>query len=176
MNTSKLFFYHILMSFMPPTRFFGLKRFLLRWCGAKVGENVRIVSSAKFNISGSLSIGSGTWIGHEVLIIGGEAEVNIGTDCDFAPRVTLVTGTHVVNISGPKAAGQGYSLPISIGDGSWICAGATLLGGTKLGKCCVVAAGAVVKDGFESGVIIGGVPARVVRLLAESGDGRAYEE
>ena len=71
-------------------------------------------------------------------------------------------------------AGEGYSLPISIGDGSWICTGATILGGTTIGERSIVAAGAVVKGVFPAGVLIGGVPARVLQTnLVEDNEGKS---
>lgn len=141
----------------------GLKRNLLRWAGASVEHNVSCVSSAKFHLTGALHIGHDTWIGHEVLVVGGDAYVSLGACCDIAPRVTFVTGSHQINPAGPHVAGEGYSHPISIGDGCWICTGATILGGTRIGERSIVAAGAVVKGDFPAGCLIGGLPARVLR-------------
>jgi acetyltransferase-like isoleucine patch superfamily enzyme len=160
---TRMFLYTRIAFFIPLTRFFGLKRSLLRWTGVVVAKNVRCVSSAVFYLSGRLTIGCDTWIGHEVLIVGGDASVTIGANCDIAPRVSFITGTHRINPEGPHVAGEGYSLPISIGNGSWICAGATILGGTTIGERSVVAAGAVVKGIFPAGALIGGVPARVLQ-------------
>lgn len=123
---------------------------------------MRCVSSAAFYLSGRLTIGKNTWIGHEVLIVGGGTHVNIGNYCDIAPRVNMITGTHKINPGGPHVAGDGYSLPITIGDSSWICAGVTILGGPTIGERSVVAAGAVVKGSFPPGCLIGGVPARII--------------
>jgi len=103
--------------------------------------------------------------------VGGEASINIGADCDIAPRVSFITGTHEIEGDGPKAAGKGYSLPITIGNGCWICAGATVLGGTVIGEHSIVAAGAVVRGEFPPFSVIGGAPARVLRNL--KGDGAA---
>ena len=160
MNAKKLFIYSIIMIFIPPTRLFGFKRFLLRWCGANVGSNVRIVSSVKFNITGPLTIGDDTWIGHDVLLVGGNAPITIGARCDIAPRVTLVTGTHKINTSGDRVAGDGYSLPIVIGDGNWICTSAIILGGTTIQNYCLITSGAIVKDSFPSKCMISGIPAK----------------
>lgn len=156
------------MRLLPLSRCFSLKRGLLRWAGATVGKDVRCVSSALFALNGPLSIGSDTWIGHDVLVTGGNARIDIGTKCDIAPRVTFVTGTHEIDVYGERVAGRGYSLPISVGRGCWIGTGATILGGTVIGECSVVAAGAVVRGTFPSNCLIGGVPARVVRSFVEA--------
>jgi acetyltransferase-like isoleucine patch superfamily enzyme len=150
---------------VPPTRLFGVKRAMLRLAGAQVGQDVRIVSSARFCCSGSLHIGAGTWIGHEVLLIGGDSEIHIGARCDIAPRVMLVTGSHEISLSGGRAAGNGFSRPICIGDGCWIGAGAVVIGGSTIGEHSVVAAGAIVRGSFPARSLLAGVPARVVKTL-----------
>ena len=68
----------------------------------------------------------------------------------------VVTGTHQIDLVGSHVAGLGYSLPISIGDGTWICTSATILGGATIGERSIVAAGAVVKGVFPANVLIGG--------------------
>src|SRR5437588_481791 len=78
MKPARLYLVHLVFGWLPPTRCFRIKRDLLRWAGAEVGENVQIVSSARFFLTGRLRIGDGTWIGHEVLMVGGEADVTIG--------------------------------------------------------------------------------------------------
>lgn len=141
---------------------FPLKRALLRWAGATVGHNVRVVTSAKFHLTGALTIGDNTWIGHDVMIIGGDAPVLIGKDVDIAPRVLLVTGTHEPFGLPGKAAGAGSSRPITIEDGAWLGASATVIGGVKIGSQSIIAAGALVRNDVTSKVVVAGVPARMI--------------
>jgi acetyltransferase-like isoleucine patch superfamily enzyme len=139
---------------------FGVKRALLRWCGLKIGNDVRVASSAKFLSNGSINIGDRTWIGHDTMIVGGDAPIQIGADVDIAPRVLIVSGSHVPQPGMHKAAGPGFSLPIIIGDGCWIGANATVLGGTEIGHSTIVAAGSLVRGKLGSGLTYAGVPAR----------------
>lgn len=159
MKSNRLFVVHLLMAVMPLTRCFAFKRVLLRWAGATIGMNVRIVSSARFYLTGSLSIGDDTWIGHEVLIVGGDANVAIGSRVDIAPRVSLVTGSHELFTVEGRAAGKGYSSPIIIEDGAWIGASSSILGGVTVRQCGVVAAGALVNRDVQASCVYGGVPA-----------------
>jgi acetyltransferase-like isoleucine patch superfamily enzyme len=165
MKSGRLFIVHFCMALMPSTRCFSIKCKLLRWAGAVVGSNVRIVSSSRFYLAGRLVIGDDTWIGHEVLIVGGDADVVIGSRVDIAPRVTLVTGSHELFTIKGRAAGNGYSSPITIRDGAWIGASSTILGGVVVGSCGVVAAGALVKSDVKDGCIYGGVPAKNIGNL-----------
>jgi acetyltransferase-like isoleucine patch superfamily enzyme len=162
MNSKRLYVLNGLFPLLPPTRCFALKRFLLRWAGAQIGHNVRIASSAKFHLIGNLSIGDNTWIGEYTLIVGGDAEIAIGSNVDIGPRVTIVTGSHELFAAPNRAAGPGFSKPISIEDGVWIGANSTVLGGAKLENCSVVGAGALVKGLVSSRSIVGGVPAKAI--------------
>jgi len=58
-----------------------------------------------------------------------------------------------------------YARPIEIEDDVWIGANVTILAGVTVGKGSMVAAGAVVHRDVERGVVVGGVPARVLRRL-----------
>lgn len=158
MNTTKLYIYHLITMFLPETKGFGIKRILLRWAGAKVGKNVRICSSATIIGSGDLEIGDNTWIGHDSMIVCSK-NVKIGADCDFAPRVYVGDGSHRIDLTGKRIAGKGFSLPIVIGDGCWLCTYAVILPGVSIGERSVLAAGAVAKGDYCDNALLAGVPA-----------------
>ncbi|MGJ7546066.1 acyltransferase [Variovorax sp. LT1R16] len=164
-SSKKLFLVSFLFKLLPPTHLFGMKRRLLIWAGLSIGDQVKITSSTKFLITGDLSIGRESWVGHETLFVGGDAAVCIGSYCDIAPRVVFSTGSHQIERVGNRVAGKGYSSPIKVGDGCWIGLGATILGGATIGDRSIVAAGAVVKGTFPAEVIIAGVPARIISSI-----------
>ena len=148
-----------LVKLLPETRFFALKRWIFRLCGADIADGVRICSSVTFLGPGQLKIGPNTWIGHQTMIVTGSM-VEIGAEVDIAPRVFIGTGTHKRG-SGTKAAGPGIQKPICIGDGCWIGAGSLLLPGVRLAPVTTVGAGATVTRGIqEQGMTIVGHRAR----------------
>ena len=104
-------------------------------------------------------------MGHEVLIIGGAADVSIGDNCDIGPRVSLVTGSHRMGGLEGRAAGEGYSESICLEDGVWLGASVTVLGGVTIGAGSMVAAGALVREDVSTNVVVAGVPAKVVRNI-----------
>lgn len=56
--------------------------------------------------------------------------------------------------------------PVRLGDNCWLGTGAVILPGVQLGNHVIVAAGAVVTKSFlEDDILIGGVPARVIKKL-----------
>ncbi|MDF2672179.1 MAG: acyltransferase [Clostridiales bacterium] len=54
---------------------------------------------------------------------------------------------------------------VVLDEGCWIGANATILNGLRIGKCAVVAAGAVVNKDVEDYTVVGGVPAKVIKRL-----------
>jgi maltose O-acetyltransferase len=64
-----------------------------------------------------------------------------------------------------RRAGDLKAEPVTIGDGAWIGARATILPGVTIGGGAVVAAGSVVTRDLPANVLAGGVPARVIREL-----------
>ena len=161
----RLWLYRLLVHNLPETRCFGLKVFLLRWCGVQIGENVRINSSAVFSGDGSLTIGDDVWIGAGTFICPvGDGSVTIGSHVDLGPQVMIVTGSHEIDLSGLHIGGGGSSSPVVIGDGCWLGARALILPGVTLQRKTLVAAGAVMTEGPNVGnCLLAGVPARVRR-------------
>ena len=164
MDSHKLFIAKLIMHFVPETRCFGFKRRLYRWAGVKVGEDVRICSSARIIGAGNLAIGDHTWIGPQCLLISSSSVV-IGDHCNLAPRVMLVTGSHEIDLNGVSIAGKGLNESIGIGSGTWLCAGAIVLGGTAIGKKSILAAGSVAKGEYGELELLAGSLAKVVKKL-----------
>lgn len=140
-----------------------MKRALLRFAGAEIGTNVRICSSAKIIGSGRLSIGNNTFVG-PLTFIHVSSSVIIGKNCDVSSNVTILNGSHEVDLEGDHIAGKGKSEDVLIGDGSWICTNATILGGTKIGEKCLVAASSTTKGAYPSYSIIKGCIAKPTPL------------
>ena len=91
--------------------------------------------------------------------------VTIGAHVDIAPRVSIWTGTHDVQVGKSKAAGPGKSKDITICDGVWLGMGARILPGVTVGECAAVAAGSVVTKDVPARTLVAGVPAVVKRDL-----------
>ncbi len=58
-------------------------------------------------------------------------------------------------------------MPITIGTHVWIGSNATILPGVTLGDWAVVAAGAVVTQDVPPGAVVGGVPAKILKVIPE---------
>ena len=113
----------------------------------KIGKNVSFHPWSLFSASGGLTIGDNVSIGHRCSIL--------TTEHQFEDPAVLIKFQPVT------------FLPVVIGDDVWIGAGVIILAGVTLGSRTVVAAGAVVTKSFPDGnVVIGGVPAKILKSLA----------
>ena len=61
-----------------------------------------------------------------------------------------------------------YAKPITLKKNCWICSGAIVSGGVRIGENCIVAAGAVVTKDVPDNCIVGGVPAKIIREINEN--------
>lgn len=62
-----------------------------------------------------------------------------------------------------------FPAPIHIGRNVWIGANATVLPGVTIGDHAVIAAGAVVTKDVPANTVVGGVPAKVIRMMDGAG-------
>lgn len=143
--------------------------------GIIFGNNVSIGKYTTIECTGSLkNIGKGLTIGNNVGLgthgfWGCAGGIKIGDDCIFGNYVSLHSENHnyadtttLIRLQGVNRKG------ISIGNNCWLGAKSTILDGTIIGNGCIVAAGAVVSGKFPDNVIIGGVPAKILKKISSS--------
>ena len=134
---------------------------------ADVADNAFIAPSAVVIGDVKLHPEASIWFGAvlrgdiETITIGRGSNIQDGTVCHTDPNNPCTIGEFVT--VGHMAMLHGCS----IGDGSLIGIGATLMNGSSVGKECIVGAHALVTEGknFPDGVVIMGAPAKVVREL-----------
>jgi len=153
----------IINSFLSTTKYFAFKNFLLKIGGISVGKNSRIVGPIEMGTVADLTIGSNTWIGSGLKIYG-NGKVRIGDNCDLAPDVAFVTGSHEIGDS-DRRAGKGTSFIIEIHHGCWIGARVTIAGNIIINSGAVVGTSALVNKNVESNTVVGGVPAKKIKQL-----------
>jgi len=111
-----------------------------------------------------ISIGAGTFIA-ENTFLDGFGGLKIGRAVLIAHNSSLISEDHgfasrrIPIRRQPKTAS-----PIVVEDDVWIGAGARILKGVTLGKGAIVGAGAVVTKDVAPYSIVGGVPARMIRM------------
>lgn len=96
-----------------------------------------------------------------------KGKIHIGRGSYIGPNVGLITANHLLDDLDKHGEGR----DIFIGDRCWLGMNAVVLPGVKLGPQTIVAAGAVVTRSFPQGrILIGGVPAKVIKSLGSLSD------
>jgi acetyltransferase-like isoleucine patch superfamily enzyme len=138
--------------------------------GLYIGAGSSIGAFSIVKVSGTLtSIGKGIHIGANVGLgdythIGGAGGVSIGDDTIAGAYLSIHPENHVFTCTETLIRNQGLTRKgIIIGKNCWIGAKVTVLDGAKVGNGCVIAAGAVVNGEFPDNVVIGGVPAKILK-------------
>ncbi len=97
------------------------------------------------------------------LHIWGHGGVTIGNDVLIASHVAIASISH--DAEARKFSDQNLLQPVMIGDNVWIGSHAFINAGVTVGSNSVVAAGAVVLHDVPAGVVVGGIPAKVLKHL-----------
>src|SRR4051812_17414142 len=145
-----------------PARAHAERDALLRELLRDVGEDVE-VRSPFYCEYGAVTIGARTFVNIGAILLD-VAPVTIGSACQLATSVQLLTATHPIDPA-PRRAGWEYAEPITIADNVWLGGGVIVCPGVTIGADSVVGAGAVVTRDVPAGVVAAGVPARVVRKI-----------
>lgn len=145
---------------------------LLRELFASAGERIWVEPPLRVMYGSTVHLGDDVYVNVGLTLVD-DGEVHIGSRVMFAPNVTVVTTGHPVHPD-LRRDGSQFSAPVHIEDDVWIGTGATILPGVTVGAGSVVAAGAVVTGNVPAGVVVAGVPARVVRAITDADRDWAY--
>lgn len=139
----------------------AVREFLGEIIGTEIDESTTVFSPFYTNFGKFISIGKNVFINHacSFLDMGGitiEDEVLIG------PKVNLITENHPIDPNDRRAL---ITKPILVKRRAWIGAGATILPGVTVGENSIIAAGAVVPKDVPDNVIVGGIPAKIIKSI-----------
>ena len=122
-------------------------------------------------VVGDVTVGELTSFWFNAVVRGDVAPVTIGRRVNVQDGAVIHCDTGVPNvIADDVTIGHGAIVHgMFVGRGSLIGMGSTLLSRTKIGRECLIAAGAVVPPGLEvpDRMLVMGVPAKVVRPIKE---------
>lgn len=126
-------------------------------------------SSSDFKGIENFTIGDGALIPKGSTFYSTRANLFIGKKVVFGPNPTIITGDHPIRVLGKHILDVEDRWPendadVVIEDGVWCGANVTILKGVTIGRDSVVAAGAVVTKSFPPYSIIGGVPAKLIKM------------
>ncbi|MBK8389364.1 MAG: sugar O-acetyltransferase [Saprospiraceae bacterium] len=127
--------------------------------GQKVDETFFLIPPFYSDFGENIQIGKNVFVNHACTFMD-RGGITIEDNVLIGPKVNLITTNHPSNPLERKAT---ISNPILIKKGAWIGVGATILPGVTIGENAIVAAGAVVSKDVPNDVIVGGIPAKVIK-------------
>ena len=113
---------------------------------------------------GLVSIGAKSVMGQECTISAYQ-HVSVGRECVIADRVMLIDFDHgMVEVERPIRLQGIYKRDVNVGNNVWIGYGACVLRGATVGDNAVIGTNAVVTKDVAANAVVGGVPARLIRM------------
>jgi acetyltransferase-like isoleucine patch superfamily enzyme len=132
----------------------------------KIGAFSSLSSTSHFSKYGKgLKMGNNSAIG-DYTHFGAAGGIEIGNDVIMGSYISFHSENHNYTDATKLIREQGVSSKgIKLGNNIWVGAKVTFLDGSVIGNNCVVAAGAVVNGVFPDNVVIGGVPAKILKPI-----------
>jgi acetyltransferase-like isoleucine patch superfamily enzyme len=113
---------------------------------------------------GEVVIGKKTVLGQECTI-SAYKHVRIGEQCVIADRAMFIDFDHgVVEVERPIRVQGIYKRDVDVGSNVWIGYGACILRGVRVGDNSVIGTYAVVTRDVPANAVVGGIPAKVLRM------------
>lgn len=131
----------------------GLRVFLLRLFGAKVGRNVVIRPTARITFPWNVAIADYSWIGDRVVLYS-LTSIRIGRHCVISQNSYLCTGSH--DIHSPQFDLQTGA--IVVGNGAWVATDSFIAPGVTIGANAVIGARSTVFASMPNQWVCWGTP------------------
>lgn len=129
------------------------------------GNNFRVWENALLYVGtkGHLIGGDNSLIGVDSFINSGNSTIKIGNGTAISSHCRLIAYTHHYTHDDKPVIFTAKEGDITIGNNVLIGSGVTILPGVTIGDGAVVAAGAVVTMDIPANMIVGGIPAKIIR-------------
>lgn len=124
-----------------------------------IGKGTTIFMNCKFDCAKGLKIGDNSVINANCRL-DSRGLLEIGSSVSISEDVIFLTADHNEDLLGIL----GRDKKVCIEDSVWIGTRAMILPGVTIGKGAVVAAGAVATKNVEAFTMVGGVPAKFIKL------------
>lgn len=139
---------------------------LLKDLMGNIGENFKIQTPFYCDYGNNIYIGDNFFANFDCLILD-VAEVHIGNNVMFAPRVNIFTAGHPIDAEVRNTKLE-FGTTVTIGDNVWVGGNVTINPGVNIGDNVVIGSGSVVTRDIPSNTVAVGNPCRVIREITEA--------
>ena len=123
-----------------------------------------ITSNTTLLYPSNIYLGARTYINGGMIAASKNAKIVIGDDCMISYCVHIRSDMHNHgSLSVPMIDQGSIEKDVVIGDNVWVGYGAQIMSGVSVGSNVIVGAGAVVTKDVPDNVVVGGIPAKVIR-------------
>ena len=138
-----------------------IRNLLSQITDSEIDESAAVFTPLYINYGKHTKIGKNVFINFDCVFLdlGG---ITIEDGVLIAPKVSLLSEGHSVS---PENRHSLTVRHIHIKKNAWIGAGATILQGVTIGENAVIAAGAVVSKDVPDNAIVGGIPAKIIKII-----------
>lgn len=141
-----------------------------QWNDISIQKHVSLDDGVVLLCNGSpktnkISIDQGTYI-NRYTMLDAHLEISIGRNCMIGPYCYITDANHGRATGALVKEQKMEAMPVVIEDDVWLGAGVIVLPGVRLGRGCVIGAGAVVTGDVPPEAVFAGVPA--VRIGSRS--------
>lgn len=139
---------------------------LSRLTGVKVDDSLWLMPPFYTDYGRNIRFGKGVFV-NTCCTFMDRGGITIEDRALIAPKVNLITTGHPVD---PQARRDTISKPIVVRENAWLGVGVSVMPGVTIGKNSVVAAHAVVTKDVPDNVIVGGIPAKIIKHIESEED------
>ena len=161
---AKYFWYVLVMKTTWPLPdwqpFMRFRGFMAKPSFGKSGKNFQIACDVTINCPGNLVVGDDVYIAKGCWL-NACGKIIIENEVMMAPYSVIATGNHR-QLQGSYRFGPSEKSPVKICRGSWLGAGCKVLPGVTVSHSSCCAAGSVVNKNVPAGMVVGGVPAKII--------------
>ena len=138
-----------------------IRNLLSRITDSELNESVAVFTPLYINYGKNTKIGKNVFINFNCtfLDLGG---ITIEDNVLIGPNVSILSEGHPIS---PDDRHSLVPKAIHIKKNVWIGAGATILQGVTIGENAIIAAGAVVSKDVPDNIVVGGIPAKVIKTI-----------
>ncbi len=124
---------------------------------------------AEISFPQNIYLGKGSYINGGAIVASQNAIIKIGENCMISYNVHMRTDMHIHDRVDIPMLKQGHiEKDIIIGNDVWIGYGAQIMSGVTIGNSAIVGAGAVVTRDVPDFAVVGGVPAKIIKIRKEN--------
>ena len=170
MRTIILFLYYSIIQFLPMQPFPGFRLYyrIRLWFAKQLlgecGEQVVVKDRCYFGSGEKLKVGNFSQLGQNARLTG---PIILGDYIMMGPDVIMMAVTHDISDNSKPMVdptNPNIERPIIIGNNIWIGTRVIIMPGVTIGDNSIIGAGAVVTKSFPPNSVIGGVPAKLIKV------------